>query len=412
MVRSALPTLLVLALPGVALAQDSSAVASAPGGLAEVELARSRQCVEVVARTAALQAELSPLADRSQRLLDVARAVAIEDPSAVAPLDETDATEAAVARWFERDQALARQLLEADDEAIRSERAAGRDEIKAVVNEAIAAVQAEAQARIDAAGPLTTEVGGCDGAILVRSAVLEACAAGTESPLCAAAAAESAEARQGFRFVDSPENLWDVQEMRPWTAPSPLTILPDGQLGGARTIGYARNGNLTLSLAFAPLLAERERLSPEEISRFEAVNDSLGFTFEHPQVAFTPALSLRTNAPRPLAGETLYVLHFDTPDSADVVWSGPAGAGEAVQATVPLLPVHLQRLGRGDPLRFTAVRQDDPAQPEGSVVYSIEFTSLNQARATQALMGYMAEGLSADVAQLVPPGGGGQGDRR
>src|SRR5690606_2593161 len=64
MVRSALPALLVLAIPSVALAQDSSAVAAAPGGLAEVELARSRQCVEVVARTAALQAELSPLADR------------------------------------------------------------------------------------------------------------------------------------------------------------------------------------------------------------------------------------------------------------------------------------------------------------------------------------------------------------
>lgn len=387
-----------LLLPVPAVAQDA-----APTGLARVELERSRQCVPVLARIAALEAELEPLAQRSQRVIALGQAVALEDRTGVEPFDEADATEAAVARWFERDRQLAETFLNTGDEAVQEERTAAREEIKALVNDALVALRNEADSTIAAAGELTTGVGGCEGAILVRSAVLEACET-TDSPVCAAARAEGEE-RGPYRFVDSPENLWDVQEMRPWTSPAPLTISEDGQIGGARTVGYARNGNLTLTLAFAPLLGDRESFSPEELERFAAINDSAGFRFEHPDVAFAPSLSLRASAPEPLAGESLYVLHFGLPDEADVVWTGEAGTGEAVQATVAVSPGHLVRLGRGEPLRFTAVRQDAEGDA-GDAVFSVEFTPLNQAQAVQALMGYMAESLSSDLAEIVPPSEG------
>lgn len=406
--RSLLPIILALSFPAVSFAQEPAsqgiaepAQEAVPTGLARVERERSRQCVAVLDRIHALEAELEPLANRSQRLMVVGRAIALEDPAEAAPFDEADKTEAAVAAWFERDAELAQRYLDAQDEAVAAERAAAREEIKNVVNQALSAVQIDAETRIASAGDLTTSVGGCEGAVLIRPAVLEACA-GASSPVCDAAAAVT-EQRGAFRFVDSPENLWGIQEIRPWTSPSPLTLTPDGQIGGARTLAYARNGNLTLTLAFAPLLADRTSFTPEQLERFQAINDSAGFTFQHPQVAFTPSFALRATAPEPLAGETMYVLHFDGPDQADVVWSGEAGTGEMVEAAVPVTPAHLGRLGRGDPLRFTAVRHNAEEEGAGDVVFSVEFTPLGQAAATQALMGYMADGLSTDLAQLVPP---------
>ena len=183
----------------------------------------------------------------------------------------------------------------------------------------------------------------------------------------------------------------------------PLGVTPDGQMGGARTVGYARTGNLTLSLAFAPLLGSKTDFTPEQLDFFQTVNDSAGFAFEHPDIAFAPALSMRATVPEPLAGETLYVLHFDEPQDADVLWTGPAGTGAAPQTTIPLDPRQLSRLASGHPIRFTAVIQE-AEDGSGDVAYSIQFTPLNQARATSTLMSYFARQLSADLARLAPAG--------
>ena len=372
-----------------------------PDGLARVELERSRQCVDVIARIEALEERLEPLATRSQRLIELANAIALEDRASVEPFAADHLLESEIAAWFDQDLALATRYLEVEDESIVEQRNEARQAIRDKLSEALAAVQQEADELISTAGGLTTSVGGCDGAILVRSAVLAACE-GSESPVCEPARDAAIESE--YRFVDAPEDLWQVEEMRPWTSPAPLGITPDGQIGGARTMGYARLGNLTLTLAFSPLLGSRENFTPEEITRFQAIVDSAGFKFDRPDVAFVPALSLRASAPEPLAGETIYLLHFGEPTEADVLWSGPAGTGEPVQASVPLSPAYLQRLGAGHPIRFTAV-EEDPDGEAGEVVYSVQFTPLNQSPATAALMGYMSEQLAADLAQIMPTGG-------
>jgi hypothetical protein len=382
---------------------ESAAVAAEiPSGLARLEMERSRQCVPVLARLDDLEGRLEPLAMRSQRLIALANAIALEDRTAAEPFDSENAVDAEVAAWFERDLELATAYIESEDEALVAERDQARQAIKEVVSSALADVQAEADSIIAGAGSLTTSVGGCDGAILVRPAVLEACE-GVESPVCEPARNGGADGP--YRFVDDPADLWQVEEVRPWTSPSPLGVAPDGQIGGARTVGYARNGNVTLSLAFSPLLGSRDDFTPEQLERFQAIIDSAGFSFEHPSVAFVPALALRASVPEPLAGETLYVLHFDSPDNADALWTGEAGTGTPVEVSFPVAPRHLGRLAAGDPLSFTAVAEDEGNAGSGEAVYSVQFTPLNQSPATSALMGYMSEQLSADVQQLVPVGG-------
>ncbi len=399
--KSGLVLGLAFSVPVACVASPIAAQEAPPEGLANLERERSRQCVPVLARLAGLDASLAPLAERSQRLIEVANAIALEDRASVEPLDTSDPVEADVAAWFERDMELASQYLETEDGTLIVERDQDRQAIKDRVSAAIVEVQQRADSTITAAGELTTPLGGCDGAILLRSAVLDACET-SDSPVCDAA--RTTEPRAPYRFVDDPADLWEVQEVRPWTSPTPLTVTPNGRLGGARTTGYARNGNLTLSLAFAPLIGDREEFTPEQLSRFEEIVDSAGFSFDHPDVAFVPALSLRASVASPLAGETVYVLHFDGPDEADPVWTGAAGG--AVEVTFPVTPRHLARLASGHPLRFTAVVQDDtdPESP-GEVAYSVEFTPLNQSPATSALVSYMAGQLSEDLHQLLPEGG-------
>ncbi len=392
---------LTLSMPAAWIAGPIAAQEALPEGLANLERERSRQCVPVLARLDALDASLEPLAERSQRLMEIANAIALEDRASVEPLDPADPLEADVAAWFERDMELASRYLETEDGSLVVERDQDRQAIKDRVSSALLEVQAEAESTITGAGELTTPLGGCDGAILLRPAVLEACET-ADSPVCDAA--KASEPRAPYRFVDDPADLWEVQELRPWTSPTPLTVTPNGQLGGARTMGYARNGNLTLSLAFAPLIGNREEFTPEQLSRFEEIVDSAGFSFDHPDVAFVPALSLRASVSAPLAGETVYVLHFDGPEAADPVWTGVAGG--AVEATFPVAPRHLVRLASGHPLRFTAVTEDAAdAESAGEVAYSVEFTPLNQSPATSALMSYMSAQLSADLRQLLPEGG-------
>jgi hypothetical protein len=372
-----------------------------PDGLARVELERSRQCVDVLARIEALEQRLEPLAVRSQRLIGIANAIALEDRSSVEPLDPNDATEAAVAAWFERDLELATRYLDENDEAITAQRTEARQAIRERVAQALAALQEAANQEIDTAGDLSSTVGGCDGAILIRSAVIEACAT-TTSPVCEPA--RNGGTDSPYRFVDAPADLWQVEELRPWTNPAPLGVTPDGQIGGARTVGYARTGNLTLTVSFGPILGSRENFTPDEISRFQAIVDSAGFTFDHPEVAFAPSMSMRASAPEPLAGETMYILHFGEATEADVIWSGPSGTGEAVEATVPLSPRHLARLGQGHPISFTAVVEDADGEG-GEAVYSVMFTPINQSPAASALVGYMSQQLATDLAQIVPVGG-------
>jgi len=389
--------------PAIASAQSNGIPGETPPtGLARVEVERSRQCVDVLARMAKLEADLEPLAARSQRLIAIAEAIAIEDRAAVEPFDTTDTAEARVAEWFERDLALAQRYLDEQDEALMEERAAAREAIKELVSSVLAELQAEANGRIAAAGRLTTSVGGCEGAILIRPAVLEVCDT-TSGPVCDAARDSTAASGQ-YRFVDAVENLWEVEEIRPWTSPTALTTGPNGQIGGARTLAHARNGNLTVTIAFAPLLGQKSEYAPEELERFDTIRDSLNFQFDHPEIAFVPALSLRASVPEPLAGETSYVLHFEDTGNADVIWTGPAGTGQAVESITPMAPRHIMRLASGHPVRFTAVT-DDEEGAGGEVVYSIQFTPLNQSGAVSALVSYMARQLGQDVRRLVPPGG-------
>lgn len=371
-----------------------------PDGLARLELERSRQCVDVLARIEALEQRLEPLASRSQRLISIANAIALEDRTSVEPLDASDPTEAAVAAWFTTDLELATRYLDENDEALTTQRNEARQAIRERVSEALGALQGAADQEIEAAGNLSSTVGGCDGAILIRSAVIEACATAT-SPVCEPA--RNGGTDSPYRFVDAPGDLWQVEELRPWTNPAPLGVTPDGQIGGARTVGYARTGNLTLSLSFGPLLGSREDFTADEIARFQAIIDSAGFTFDHPEVAFAPSMSMRASAPEPLAGETLYILHFGEATEADVIWSGPSGTGEAVEATVPLSPRHLARLGAGHPISFTAIAEDADGAG-GEAVYSVMFTPINQSPAASALVGYMSEQLATDLAQIVPVG--------
>lgn len=386
-------------VPGLLTAQES-----APPGLADVELARSRACVPALARLAELDRELQPLLGRAARLQALDRAVVLEDSTDVAPFDASDPLEAAVRDWFVRDGELGRQWAESRDTAVARQRDGARTAIRQRLAGALEELEARGQGRLSDAGDLQAAVTPCEGAILVRSAVMEVCDT-VESPVCAAAA-DTATAT--LRFVAAPEDLWDVEEFRPWTDPTSLRVLPQGSLGGARTVTRARRGNLMVVLAVAPMLRDREVLTAEQAAEFDANLDSLGFTFEHPELVFAPAIELQLNAAEPLGGETHYMLHFadlsDPPNQ--VIWSAPVGPGGPVQAVFPATPSALARLERGQALSFTAValQEGEGEAVQGDAVYSIPLPTVNQDRAVGALLAYMAGGqLSRDMTRLVPP---------
>jgi hypothetical protein len=311
-------------------------------------------------------------------------------------LGADDPTEVAVREWFAEDLALAERYLETQDEAVTATRTTARERVRAVVQAALDSVQGEARAIIEPTGELPARAANCQGAIFIRNAVLEACAT-QESPLCGPAA--EAGTPGDFRFVDAPADLWDIQQLRPWTDPGRLQVGPDGQVVGARTSGFARFGNVVLSVALEPLLARRTELTADQVARFQAVIDTLGFEFASEEYVFAPALSLRANLEDPLADETHYMLHFGAPDSADVVWTGPAGSGTPVDAGIIPSPGQVQRLAAGEPLSLTAIRQT--GEGEATAVYTLELTVVNQARASNALLGYMAAQLSRDLASLL-----------
>lgn len=372
-----------------------------PLGLAAVEAERSRQCVDVLARVDAVDARLAPLVARTQRLFAAAQAVALEDQGVVASLDASDPVEAQVRAWFVSDGELAQRWVANRDPAIQDERAAGREAIKTAVEDAINAIQAEANAVVEASGDLAARAAPCDGAIFLRGEVLEACVAGA-GPICEEAASTPSETSR-FRFVDSAERLWEVVELQPWTEPTVLRPDPNGQLEGARTVGFTRVGNVAISVAFSPILRSVTEVTPNELATYISVGDSLGLRFDHPDFAFTPALGLRATLPAALADETVYVLHFGQAEDADVLWTGAADTGQALEGSVPLGVAHVARLRAGDAIMLTAMRENPDGDNEP--MFAIELTSIYQASATETLMTYMAGQLSADLRRLVPPSG-------
>jgi len=386
----------ILSIPTRASAQD------APVGFGDLEMARSRDCVGVLARMDVLNAALQPLGVQAERLRVLTEAIALEDRDIMPSLDQTNSVEKAVRAWFVADGLLAQSFLDSGKEDLRRQRGIGREQIRGTMQAAGAAVQAQAQALIDASGDLAAEAGPCDGAIFVRSAVVEACQAQT-GLVCTAAATPGPDSI--FRFVDSPEELWDVQELRPWTVPGPLRVAPNGSLTGARTVAFARHGNVVISVAFAPMIQERASLSEEEAAQFAEILDSLGLVFEHPLLAFAPSLAVRATLPEALAGENVYVLHFGSADDADVVWTAPAGTGGVLESPVVLLAHQVVRLQNGEALTLTAIVGGDGDDNEA--VYSLDVTTVNQSSAARGLLGYMAQGMAADLLRLVPPGGGG-----
>lgn len=381
-----------------------------PPGLAEMELARSRACVPALARLAELDRDLQPLVGRAARLQALDEAVLLEDSTTVAAFDESDPLEAAVRDWFVADGQLGRRWAETRDTAIARQRDEGRAEIRQRIGEALAALDTQGQGRLSEAGDLQGDIAPCEGAILVRPAVLEVCDT-LDSPVCEAAeesARPDTTAPGVLRFVDAPEDLWDVEEFRPWTSPTPLAIQPEGGLGGATTAARARRGNIVVTLALGPMVRDRTLLEPEQAEALEANLDSLGFTFDHPRLLFVPTFELQLQVAQPMGGETHYMLHFgDLSDPpSQVVWMGPVGEGGPVQAVFPANAPTLARMERGQVLSLTAVAvEDDPEEgTHGEAVYSIALSNVYQEGAVGGLLQYWAGGqMSEDLRRLVPP---------
>jgi len=400
--------ILVLLVPIVAFPPLLGAQETPPPQWGEVELARSRSCVGRLARVDSLNSVLAPIARRLTRLDSLGRAVSLEKPEDAAPFDSSDPVEAAVARWFAADSTLAARYLATSDSSILAERQAARtgilDQIRGTIQELVA--DGQGQAREGA--PIQVEAQSCEGAILVRSAVLEVCDT-TDSPVCAAAGAEDP---QGVvRFVDSPEDLWDVEEYRPWTQPAPIQPSPDGGLTGARTAARARRGNVVFSVALAPILLNRAELSEEQIREAEANLDSLGFTFDHPLFVMAPGLEFQAELPAPVGGETHYLLHFGDLTGDDVIWSMEAGQGGPVQVSFPASGPDLARLQAGEPVSLTAVKAPPDAEETGATaepVFTLTLLQVGEATNVATLLQYMAGGgLSQDLNALVQPGSGG-----
>lgn len=393
------PTIAVAALlvPQLLSGQDA-----APAGLGDIEAARSRACVPVLARVDALNLRLQPLGLRAERLRAVATAIAIEDRAFVDSLDQTDETEAAVHAWFIADMRLAEGYVETQNEELQRQRTVAREGIKGTVQGALEAVQAGARTIMESEPDLSAEAAPCDGAIFLRPEVLAACE-GVESPICSAAA--PTEPDGVFRFVDSAEDLWDVQEIRPWSPPGPLQVAPDGSLAGARTVAFARHGNIVITVAFAPLIQPRSQIDEEQAAELMAIVDSIGFAFDHPDLVYAPSIAVRATLPEAIAGEDLYVLHFGTADDADIVWTAASNSGAPLEAPVVLQPGHIVRLQNGEPLQMTAVRSTEDGDNEA--LFTLALTAVNQANATRQLLGYMAGDMVEDLKRLIPPGSGG-----
>lgn len=408
--RRSLFLFLLLALPSLLPAQENIPSDPVPAGLATSELGRSRACVPVLTRLAALDAELDPLAGRARRIGTLSQAIALEDRERVAPLDMEDPLEAAVARWFDRDEELALAHAESGDEAAVAERSEARQAMREQLGEALEAITSQATERIDAEGELAELAEMCEGAVLVRSAVLEACD-GTEGPVCAEARNPEEGVAGRYRFVDAPEDLWDMEQLRPWTDPSSLLPSPEGGVGGAQTGTLIRRGNLTLVLSLEPLIQDRSLVDQAEAADFDAHLEELGIPFDDARFVMTPALGVALDSMGPLGGESHYFLHFgdlsDPPNQ--VFWTSPATTDRPIRGLFPAPGWVLIQLAEGADVRLTAVQipEGEPSTGEGieaEAIFTLELTSVGQSRAVTTLLSYMASGgLASDLARIIPP---------
>jgi len=405
----------ILLLPVLLTAQEPETVEPipsepVPSELATSELERSRTCVPVLTRLAALEAELNPLAERAQRIGALNQAIGLEDRGRVAPLALEDPLEAAVDRWFERDEELALAYADSGDDAVLTERNAARQAMRDQLREAFEAVNAQAAERMEAEGELGEAAQVCDGAILVRSAVLEVCE-GSAGPVCAEARNRELAGAGRYRFVDAPEDLWDMEQLRPWTDPSPLLPSPEGGLAGAQTGTLLRRGNLTFVLSLETLIQDRSLVDDAEAAEFDAHLDELGIEFDDPRFVMTPALAVALDITTPLGGETHYLLHFgdlsDPPNQ--VFWTVPASGNGPIQGLFPAPGWVLLQLAQGAEVSLTAVQipEGEPTEGQGmeaEAVFTLELTSVGQMPAVTALLSYMASGdLAQDLARLIPP---------
>ncbi len=403
--------LIALLIPLAAQAQDTTAVAAGrdttavipavPPALAEVESARSRACVGTLNRIEELDSILQPYAVRMERLRALGRAVSLEDRAEAGTLSEADSVEAAVARWFVADSILAARYIVEKVESIQIERTEGRTAILDKIRSVMAAVNAEAQERIGDGAALDAEAQPCEGAIFVRSAVLEACG-DSMSRFCRAAA--DTLPQPAYRFVNDAEDLWDVEDYRPWSTAQPLQATSDGGLAGGRVAAQARRGNVVVAVALAPLLRTRQELDSAQVAQLEANLDSLGYVFDHPLFVMSPVIELQASVPPPLGGETHVLLHFGDLSGDDVIWSSGVGNGGLVQQTIIASRFVLERLQAGELVSFTAVRLPEGENPIAEPVYTVPILQVGQTQNVTALLQYMGGGaLGRDLLALVPP---------
>jgi hypothetical protein len=379
-----------------------------PPALTEVENARSRTCVGALDRLGDLNMRLEPLGRRAARLRTLSQAIALEDSTRAAPFAAADPVEAAVRAWFERDLELGSRFAETGDSTIAPQRAEAKAAIRQRLQQDMDSLRARADSESTDADEIQAAAMPCQGAVLVRPAVMEECrATSNDSQVCAAAADTSQRAL--FRFVNAAEDLWNIEELRPWSDPGPLQVAPDGSLVGARTAARSRLGNVVLSVALAPLIQERSQVDSAQAAEFDANLDSLGITFDVPRFVMAPALEIQANLPAPLGGETHYLLHFGEPGAPEIVWSMPADSGGVVQAVVPLSGDDLNKLQAGEPLSLTAVKMAGPPvegqPPQAEFVYSLSLLQVGESRAATALLDYMAHGrLAEDLKRITSAG--------
>lgn len=409
---AAAAALLVAPAPSAGQAGPDTAAATppVPSNLAAVEEARSRSCVSVFAQLAELEEALQPVFLRGQRINALGQAMRLEDSTEVAPFDASDRLEAEVRAWFESDAALGRRYAETGDTTVLARRRQERETLMEELRDSIRSLNESGQEQLAGAGDVQGATAACQGKILVRPAVLEVCDT-TSSPVCEPARSPTQDAP--FRFVEGAADLWDVEQLNPWSEPGPLTRVPDGSLTGARTAGSVRRGNVRFTVGLGWIVRPRDEITPEQAAEFDANLDSLGFTFEHPDVVMAPALDVFLDTPGPLAGESHYFLHFgDLSDPASqVVWTVAASGGGPIRASLPAAPGALARLQAGEGLSLTAVRLAPGADPEATAeaeaLYTLPLTPVSQAPAVGRLLSYMAGGgFSEDLARLVPPSGG------
>ena len=369
------------------------------------EMARSRLCVPVLTRLEELNLELEPLARRVDRIGVLYEAVVLEDADRVQPFDDASPEDRRVREWFARDAELAERYAESGNEALLEERRAHRAELVEALEEAFTSVSEEADAILARDEDLPRLAGECDGAILVRQAVLDRCPEGSESAVCR-------EARSGapmgqYRFVEAAEDLWDVEQLRPWSTPSGIGPSPDGMLAGGQTSTVTRRGNVNLGLRLEPLIRERSAVSVEEAAGLDASLEAMGFVFDDPRFVMAPALVIDLDMDQPLDDETHYLLHFGdlSVPAEQVFWTARADQPRPIRDGFPISEGVLVRLMSGEEVTLTAVRIDETSdQVEGTPLFTLGLTSVGQAEAVTALVAYMAGGeLAEDLRSLFPP---------